>query len=79
MLKMYTTTWCPDCRRAKRFLDERHIAFEEINIEQVPDAADLVLERNQGRRKVPTFDHEGRFFACSPFDPVQMRRELGLS
>lgn len=79
MLKMYTTTWCPDCRRAKRFLTERQVAFEEINIEEVPDAAHLVTERNRGRRKVPTFDHNGHFFACSPFNPAQMRRELGLS
>ncbi|MGH9520057.1 MAG: glutaredoxin family protein, partial [Terriglobales bacterium] len=73
------TTWCPDCRRAKRFLRERQIAFEEINIEEVPAAAELVVQRNHGLRKVPTFDHEGRFFACSPFDPRLLQHELGLT
>ena len=75
---MYTTTWCPDCRRAKRFLAEHGIAVEEINIEHSPDAAALVAASNQGKRKVPTFDHEGRFFHCSPFDPAILRRELQL-
>lgn len=79
MLKMYTTTWCPDCRRAKRFLAQRQVAFEEINIEDTPGAAELVIERNQGKRKVPTFDHGGRFFHCSPFDPAILERELDLN
>jgi len=76
---MYTTTWCPDCRRAKRFLAERGIAVEEINIETVAGAAALVAAQNQGRYKVPTFDADGRFFACSPFDPGILIRELGLA
>ena len=76
MLKMYTTTWCPDCRRAKRFLADRHIAFEEINIEETPGADVLVREHNQGKARVPTFDLEGRYFASSPFDPVQLARDL---
>ena len=78
MLKMYSTTWCPDCRRAKRFLTERQIAFEEINIEEAPEAAAWVIEQNQGKRKVPTFDRDGHSFACSPFDAAVLRRELGL-
>lgn len=78
MLKMYTTTWCPDCRRAKRFLAEHGVAFEEINIEQTPGAAELVASRNQGKHKVPTLELDGRFFACSPYDPALLRRELGL-
>jgi len=79
MLKMYTTSWCPDCSRAKRFLNERGIEFDEINIEEVPGAAETVISRNQGRRKVPTFDRDGHFFHCSPFDPAIMKRELQLS
>lgn len=79
MLKMFTTTWCPDCRRAKRFLDEHGVAFEEINIEHVPGAAELVVANNHGKRKVPTFEHDGRYFHCSPFDAAILRDELGLA
>lgn len=79
MLKMYTTTWCPDCRRAKRFLSERGVTAEEINIDETPGAAELVTEHNKGLRKVPTFDLDGHFFHCSPFDPEILRRELKLT
>jgi len=79
MIKMYTTTWCPDCRRAKSFLKDRHVEFEEINIEDVDGAAELVMEMNAGKQKVPTFDVDGRFFHCSPFNPQILRDELGLN
>ena len=51
---MYTTDWCGDCRRAKRFLDERQIAYENVNIEQVPEAMEIVKRLNHGNRSVPT-------------------------
>ena len=77
-LRLYTTPWCPDCRRAKAFLRERGIEFAEINIEETPGAAELVMEKNQGRRKVPTFEVDGRYFDCSPFDAGRLKRALGL-
>ena len=75
---MYSTTWCPDCRRAKDFLRRRGVTFEEVNIEEDPDAEDLVIEVNQGRRRVPTIRVGERFFACSPFSAQQLADELQL-
>ena len=40
-IKIYTTSWCGDCRAAKRFLVEKAIDYEEINIEKVPGAAEI--------------------------------------
>ena len=78
-IKMYTTTWCGDCRHAKRFLRERGIAFEEINIEEHDGAAEYVMKINGGKRKVPTFEVEGRAFNLSPYDERRLCTELGLS
>jgi mycoredoxin len=75
---MYSTSWCGDCRRAKQFLKERGVAYREINVDEDPDAEDLILKVNNGRRKVPTFEVDGRYFACSPFDPYQLSRELNI-
>jgi len=75
---MYTTSWCPDCRRAKSFMQARGIAFREVNIETDESAEDVVIEANKGKRKVPTFEIGGRYFACSPFNPVQLADELGI-
>ena len=77
-IKMYTTTWCSDCRRAKSFMNEHGIAYEEINIEEQDGAAELVMRLNEGKRKVPTFDVDGRAFNLSPYDERTLRAELGL-
>ncbi|MFN2456053.1 MAG: glutaredoxin family protein [Pyrinomonadaceae bacterium] len=78
-IKIYTTTSCGDCRHAKRFLKEHDIAFEEIDIEQTEGAAAYVMKVNNGKRKVPTFEVDGRAFDLSPYDERRLRAELGLS
>jgi len=75
---MYTTNWCPDCRRAKNFLKERGVDVREVNIEEDPDAEDLVIRVNHGRRRVPTLQVGDRYFACSPFNAVQLASELDV-
>jgi glutaredoxin len=75
---MYGTRWCCDCRRAKKFLKDRGVSFREINIDETPGAEGIVLKANDGRRKVPTIEVDGRFFACSPFDPYQLAEELKI-
>jgi len=77
-ITMYTTTFCPDCRRAKSFLKERGVAFREINIEDDESAEEIVLQANRGKRKVPTFAVGDRYFACSPFSAIQLANELGV-
>jgi mycoredoxin len=54
MLTMYTTTWCAYCRRLKDQLIREGIAFDEVDIERNPDAADLVMRVNNGNQTVPT-------------------------
>lgn len=78
-IKMYTTTFCGDCRNAKRFLKERGVVFDEINIEEAEDAAAYVMKVNEGKRKVPTFEVDGRTFNLSPYDERKLRTELGLN
>jgi mycoredoxin len=75
---IYSTNWCPDCRRAKDFLKRRGIEFEEINIEEDPDGEEIVIAANQGRRRVPTIKVGERFFACSPFNAEQLAEELQI-
>jgi mycoredoxin len=75
---VYTSAWCSDCRRAKRFLSERGVPYREVNIDEDVEAGELVLRVNAGRRKVPTIQVDGRYFACSPFDPYQLSEELKI-
>jgi len=78
LVTMYSTAWCPDCRRAKTFLKERGVNFREVNIEEDPAGEEIVIKANNGLRKVPTLEVGGRFFACSPFDAEQLAEELNI-
>lgn len=51
---MYSTTWCGYCRRLKSQMDREGIPYTEVNIEDVPDAADYVMQVNGGNQTVPT-------------------------
>ena len=77
-ITMYTTEWCPDCHRVKSFLKQRGVEYSEVNIERDPTAEKIVMTANRGRRKVPTLKVGERFFACSPFNAVQLASELNI-
>jgi mycoredoxin len=51
---MYTTPWCGYCHRLKGQLDREGIQFEIVDIEQTPDAAEIVESANNGNQTVPT-------------------------
>ncbi|MDQ1453869.1 MAG: hypothetical protein QOK38_3735 [Acidobacteriaceae bacterium] len=63
---VYSAVWCRDCREAKRFLEEHKIPYTEIDIEQVPGAADEVL-RHVGKRAIPQFVIDGKW--VQPYRP----------
>ena len=51
---MYTTPWCGYCVRLKGQLDREGIPFDIVDIEQQPEAADIVEAANGGNQTVPT-------------------------
>ena len=65
-LTVYTTTWCRDCREAKRFLTTHNIPYTEVDIETTPGASDLVLA-NVGKRAIPQFVLNGQWI--QPYRP----------
>ncbi|HFE3556350.1 TPA: glutaredoxin-like protein NrdH [Enterobacter hormaechei] len=48
---IYTRNDCVQCHATKRAMESRGVAFEMVNIDHVPDAADLL--RAQGFRQLP--------------------------
>ena len=61
MLTMYSTPWCGYCHRLKSQLDREGIAYDVIDIEQDPAAAEFVMSVNGGNQTVPTM----KFDDCS--------------
>jgi len=51
---MYSTPWCGYCHRLKSQLDREGIAFDMVDIEQVPEAVEIVESANGGNQTVPT-------------------------
>lgn len=73
---LYTTRWSADCEKAKQFLDDEGIFYEEIDIEDEPKGARFVESANGGRRIVPTFDIDGTVFSLKPFNWKKLQKEL---
>jgi mycoredoxin len=53
-LTIYTTKWCGDCFRTKRFLGKHGIGYDQIDITNDEDARRHVQEINGGYSSVPT-------------------------
>ncbi|HEV8566746.1 MAG TPA: mycoredoxin [Actinoplanes sp.] len=54
MLTMFSTSWCGYCHRLKSQLDREGIAYDVVDIEKDPSAAEYVMSVNGGNRTVPT-------------------------
>lgn len=50
---MYTTPTCPYCHAAKALLDDKGVAYEEINVARNPARRREMAEKSNGRRTVP--------------------------
>ncbi len=51
---MYTTEYCPDCIRAKKFFEANHIPHLRVGLEGNTEATEFVIKVNHGYRSVPT-------------------------
>lgn len=63
---MFTTTWCGYCRRLKAQLQRENIGITEVDIEQLPEAADVVMSVNGGNQTVPTLVYPDGSVATNP-------------
>ena len=51
---VYGADWCPDCRRAKSYLQDNDINFKYIEVDKHEWASKKVEEINKGKRIIPT-------------------------
>lgn len=56
---IYTTPFCPYCARAKRLLDGKGVAYEEIDLYAQPARRREMVERAEGRTTVPQIFIDG--------------------
>jgi thioredoxin reductase (NADPH) len=77
-ITVYGAPWCPDCKRAKRFLAEQRVAYDWVDIDH--DAAGLqhVEELQKGGRTIPTIAFDGADVLIDPTNE-ELARKLGLT
>jgi thioredoxin reductase (NADPH) len=71
-------TWCPDCRRAKTFLAGQRVAFDWIDLEEHPEATEIVERYNNGGRMIPTIIFPDGSHLSEPGND-ELAEKLGLS
>ena len=68
-IKMYSTPWCGDCRRAKMIFKSEGVAYEEIDISDDAEAIAYVEKINNGFRSVPTIVFPDGTILVEPSSP----------
>ncbi|KAA1421022.1 mycoredoxin [Nocardioides humilatus] len=74
---MYTTPWCGYCHRLKGQLDREGIAYQVVDIEQHPHAAEIVESANGGTQTVPTLVYSDGTAMTNP-SVAQVKAQLAL-
>jgi thioredoxin reductase (NADPH) len=74
---VYSTIWCPDCKRAKKFFGEQRVPYVNIDIEQDPAAMAYVEKVNNGMRIIPTIVFPDGLILVEPSN-AELAHKLGL-
>jgi len=78
-IKMYSTPWCGDCRRAKMIFKAEGVEYEEIDISDDAEATAYVEEINHGYRSVPTILFPDGDVLVEPSSPALVKKLRSLS
>ena len=65
MITVYSKNNCPYCVQAKNLLKSKGVAFEEINIEEQPEAREFILA--EGHRTLPQIYQDGKILVAGGY------------
>ena len=75
-IKVYGTSWCPDCARTRQFLTRRGIPFAWSDIEEDEEGCAYVEQVNKGNRSVPTIVFPDGSIMVEPSN-AELEKKLG--
>ena len=75
-IKMYGTTWCGDCKRAKAFFEKHNIEYDWFDTDENEDFENYVKSLNNGNRIVPTILFEDGSMLVEPSDDDLVKKLL---
>lgn len=76
-ITVFGAHWCPDCRRSKQFLGEHQIPYKWVDIEEDAAAEKYVMEKNDGKRIIPTILFADESILVEPSN-AELARKLEL-
>lgn len=75
-IRLFTTPICPYCQTLKKFLEEKGVKFEVINVLEDQAAQDEMIKATD-QMTVPVLDIDGDFIVG--FDRKKIVEKLGLA
>lgn len=75
----YGTSWCGDCRRARRVFSQVGTPYTEVDIDADEQAEAFVRELNRGNRSVPTIIFPDGSMLSEPDDEKLLEKLKSLS
>jgi thioredoxin reductase (NADPH) len=76
-ITVYGSSWCSDCKRAKRFLGDQQVEYKWVDVEQDQDGRAFVEKVNDGKDIIPTILFEDGSILVEPSN-AQLAQKLGL-
>jgi glutaredoxin len=80
-VKIYSTSWCAFCKAEKKFLEEKGVKFEDVNVEEDESQAKEMISIS-GQMGVPFTvikKDDGSQVGILGFDQPRLTKELGLA
>jgi thioredoxin reductase (NADPH) len=77
-MTMYGASWCPHCKRVKKFLAAHRVRYTYVDIDADPTAIERVKELQDGGQIIPTVVYPDGSHEVNPSDEALARR-IGLT
>lgn len=74
-VKVYSTSHCPWCKKAKSFLEKNKVKYQDINVGEDQKAAQEMIKKS-GQAGVPVIDIDGEIIIG--FDEAKIKKLLKL-
>ena len=77
-IKVYGAPWCPHCKRVKKFLSGHRVPYENIDVDDNPEAVEVLKGLQGGGQIIPTVVYDDGSHEVNPTDEALARR-IGLT
>jgi len=70
---LYSTSWCPWCKKVREFFNENKISFTDKDVEKFKKYADEMVKKSK-QKGIPVIDIGGKIIVG--YKPEEMKKAL---